>query len=104
MARWKKPTKIEISEMRRRIAERANAGELRFPEAVGELRRAIGLTQDQFAQMMRMTKRQVAEIESGNANPTFETMNKIGKVFGFTVGYIPKTTPHLDDEAAPPGP
>ncbi|CVI24379.1 helix-turn-helix transcriptional regulator [Agrobacterium tumefaciens] len=90
MARWKKPTKEEILENRRTLAERARTGDLRLPEAVVEIRRGLGLTQDEFAKTLSLTRRQVAEIEAGTANPTLETLGKIGRLFGFTVGFIPK--------------
>ncbi|MEH0295707.1 helix-turn-helix transcriptional regulator [Agrobacterium tumefaciens] len=90
MARWKKPTKEEILENRRTLAERARTGDLRLPEAVVEIRRGLGLTQDEFAKTLSLTRRQVAEIEAGTANPTLETLAKIGRLFGFTVGFIPK--------------
>jgi len=90
MARWKKPTKEEILENRRTLAERARKGDLRLPEAVVEIRRGLGLTQDEFAKTLSLTRRQVAEIEAGAANPTLETLMKIGRLFGFAVGFIPK--------------
>ncbi|NTZ63414.1 helix-turn-helix transcriptional regulator [Agrobacterium tumefaciens] len=90
MARWRKPTKDEILENRRTLAERARTGDLRLPEAVVEIRRGLGLTQGEFAKTLLLTRRQVAEIEAGTANPTLETLGKIGRLFGFTVGFIPK--------------
>ena len=91
MARWKKPTKDEIYELRRALAERAHHGALRFPEAVSEIRKSVGMTQESFARIVGLTRRQVAEIEAGGANPTVETLEKIGRLFGFTVGFVPKT-------------
>lgn len=90
MARWRKPTKEEILENRRTLAERARKGDLRLPEAVVEIRRGLGLTQDEFAKTLSLTRRQVAEIEAGAADPTLETLMKIGRLFGFAVGFIPK--------------
>ncbi|SDH14243.1 helix-turn-helix transcriptional regulator [Pelagibacterium luteolum] len=90
MPRWKMPTKEETRTLRRELATRARSGTLRFPDAVGEIRKSLGMTQEQFGTMLGMSRRQVAEIESGRANPTLETLLKIGKLFGFTVGYIPE--------------
>ena len=90
MARWKKPTKEEILENRRTLAERARTGDLRLPGAVAEIRKGFGMTQEEFAKTLSLTRRQVAEIESGTANPTLETLEKIGRLFGFGVGFIPK--------------
>lgn len=90
MARWKKPTKDEILENRRRLAERARTGDLRLPDAVGEIRKGFGMTQEEFAKTLALTRRQIAEIESGSANPTLETMEKIGRLFGFSIGFVPR--------------
>ncbi|WP_455273700.1 helix-turn-helix transcriptional regulator [Rhizobium herbae] len=90
MARWKKPTRDEILENRRTLAERARTGDLRLPEAVADIRKGFGMTQEEFAKTLALTRRQVAEIEAGTANPTLETMEKIGKLFGFSVGFVPR--------------
>jgi DNA-binding XRE family transcriptional regulator len=92
MARWKKPTKDEILENRRTLAERARNGDLRLPGAVAEIRKGFGMTQDEFAKTLSLTRRQVAEIEAGTANPTLETLEKIGRLFGFGVGFVPKVS------------
>ncbi|ASW04694.1 MULTISPECIES: helix-turn-helix transcriptional regulator [unclassified Rhizobium] len=92
MARWKKPTKEEILENRRRLAERARQGDLRLPDAVMEIRKGFGMTQEEFAKTLSLTRRQVAEIESGMANPTLETLEKIGRLFGFGIGFVPKSS------------
>ncbi|WP_440411477.1 helix-turn-helix transcriptional regulator [Neorhizobium petrolearium] len=90
MARWKKPSKDEILENRRTLAERARCGDLRLPGAVAELRKGIGMTQDEFAKVLGLTRRQIAEIEAGSANPTLETLEKVGRLFGLTIGLVPK--------------
>jgi putative transcriptional regulator len=92
MARWKKPTKDEILENRRTLAERARNGDLRLPRAVADIRRGFGMTQAEFAKTLGLSRRQVAEIEAGTANPTLETLEKIGRLFGFGIGFVPKTT------------
>jgi DNA-binding XRE family transcriptional regulator len=90
MARWKKPTKDVILENRRTLAERARTGDLRLPDAVAEIRKGFGMTQQEFAKTLSLTRRQVAEIEAGTANPTLETLEKIGRLFGFRVGFVAK--------------
>lgn len=90
MARWKKPAKEEILENRRTLAVRARNGDLKLPGAVAEIRKGFGMTQEEFAKTLTLTRRQVAEIEAGTANPTLETLGKIGRLFGFSVGFVPK--------------
>jgi DNA-binding XRE family transcriptional regulator len=90
MVRRKKPSSEEVSAMRERLMERARAGALRYPFAVVEIRKTLGLTQDQFAKLLRMPRSHIAAIEQGNANPTIETMERIGKMFNFTIGFVPR--------------
>ncbi|RCS21614.1 XRE family transcriptional regulator [Phyllobacterium salinisoli] len=94
MARWKKPTKEQVLENRRALALRARNGDLRLPDAVAEIRKGFGMTQEEFARSLGLTRRQVAEIEAGAANPTLETLEKIGRLFGFGVGFVPRPSPN----------
>lgn len=48
------------------------------------------MTQEEFASSLGLTRRQVAEIEAGTANPTMETLERIGRLFGFGVGFVPR--------------
>ena len=79
--------------LRRQLADRARAGTLIFPSAVVDIRRSVGMNQTQFATVLGMSRRQIADIERGAANPTLETINKIGRLFGFTVGFVPVEQP-----------
>jgi putative transcriptional regulator len=49
----------------------------------------LGRSQPEFAKLFKLTTRQVADIERGEANPTSETLQKIGRAFGFQVGFVP---------------
>lgn len=100
MPKTRKPSREEVDAYRKRLNERVEAGGLRYPFAVTEIRKTIGLTQDQFAKVVGLTRRQIAEIERDDANPTVETLIKIGKVFGFTVGFV-KRTPREDEPPSP---
>lgn len=108
MSRWRKPTKDEIKVRRAQIAARARAGTLRLPHAVAEMRHALGLSQPEFAKLFKLTTRQVADIERGAANPTAETLLRIGRAFGFQIGFvpvqstIPDASPDEDKPAAGP--
>jgi putative transcriptional regulator len=107
MARWRKPTREEIRDRRAAVAAKARSGQLRLPDAVAEIRHALGLTQPEFARLFKLTTRQVADIERGAANPTSETLQKIGRAFGFQVGFVPtKSAPKVveEEEQPPTGP
>ncbi|WP_246802833.1 helix-turn-helix transcriptional regulator [Ensifer sp. ENS02] len=44
-----------------------------------DLRRGIGLSQQEFAKIVGLTRRQIAEKEVGGANPRLETLEKVGR-------------------------
>jgi len=90
MPRWRKPTREEIRERRMALLERARSGRLILPDAIAEMRHALGLSQLAFANLFRLTKRQLAEIERGEANPTAATLNRIARLFGFGLGFVPR--------------
>jgi putative transcriptional regulator len=90
MPQWKKPSKSEVLSNRVTLADRARRADLRLPNAVADIRKGFGLTQQEFADLLSLTRRQIAEIETGKANPTLETLEKIGRLFGFVVGFVPK--------------
>ncbi len=106
MPRWRKPTRDEISERRAAVTAKARAGALRLPHAVAEMRHALGLSQPEFAKLFKLTVRQVADIERGQANPTAETLTKIGRAFGFQIGFVPiapaTPPPRVEDDAPRP--
>lgn len=56
---------------------------------MAEMRHALGLSQPEFAKLFKLTTRQVADIERGATNPTAETLLKIGRAFGFQMGFVP---------------
>jgi putative transcriptional regulator len=90
MPRMRKLSKDEIRVRRADISARARAGKLSLPSAIREIRHALGLNQEEFAKLFRLTLRQVKELERGVANPTAETLNRIAKVFGFNLGFVPR--------------
>ncbi|WP_348640598.1 helix-turn-helix transcriptional regulator [Agrobacterium sp. B1(2019)] len=92
----RKLSRDEIRNLRKQLSARALAADLRLPDAVLDMRKSLGLTQGKFADITGITKRQVAEIETGKANPTIETLDKIGKLFGFSLGFIPKDSNRSD--------
>lgn len=56
------------------------------------------MTQAVFAEKFGLNRIQVIALEKGRANPTLETLEKIGRVFGFTVGFVLREKPPLPGE------
>ncbi len=90
MSRRRSTNPARLREARTNLAATAAAAGLRVPAAFKMMREAVGLKQDQFAQLFKLTTRQLSELENGKGNPTLETLNRIAAPFGFVVGFIPK--------------
>lgn len=88
MPRMTPLSRDEKLKRREAVRLRAAAGDLRLPEAIRDIRNSLGLTQAEFASKFGLTRLQVIALEKGKANPTLETLQKIGRVFGFTVGFV----------------
>jgi DNA-binding XRE family transcriptional regulator len=89
MARFVRPTKEEVRERRRQLSQKAAAGQLRFPDDLKEIRLAFGKSQEEFAALIGVTRRQVADMEKGLANPTYDTIMKVGRLFGYKLAFVP---------------
>jgi transcriptional regulator with XRE-family HTH domain len=70
------------------LQDAVEQGGSQWTETIRQMRQTLGLTQEQFAKAFRLTKRQVVSLEAGTANPTVRTLARIGRPFGFQVGYI----------------
>lgn len=90
MPKLRRPTREATREARRLIVERAGRGEVQWPDAIREIRSALGMTQEEFGRLFNLTRRQISEMENGSANPTLDTMSRIGRPLGLTVGFVPE--------------
>ena len=83
-------THEEISTAKRRLIEAIEGNELSLGEAVRRMREITGLSQKAYAErIVGISTRILAEIELDRGNPTVETLHKIGRPFGYTVGFTP---------------
>jgi len=88
MPRRKPPTPEQVRERRSTLHDDIEQGGLSVAETVRRMREAMGLTQQRFAAFFKLTERQVWELENGKANPTTETLTRLGKPFGFRPGFV----------------
>lgn len=64
--------------------------ELSLGEAVRNMRKITAMSQKNYAErIVGVSTRILAEIERNEGNPTLETLNKIGRPFGYTIGFVP---------------
>lgn len=64
------------------------AGRLELGQAVKRMRQLSGLTQPAFAKHRGISVLTLKNIETGRGNPTVETLNRIGRIFGLRVGFL----------------
>ncbi len=88
MPRRKLPTSEQIRELRSKLHEDVERGGLPVAETIRRMREAMGLTQQRFGEVFKLTERQVWELENGKGNPTTETLTRLGKPFGFRPGFV----------------
>jgi DNA-binding XRE family transcriptional regulator len=77
------------TDLRKELFEGISQHSLSIAQAVRLMQRLSGLTQPEFAKHRGVSTRVLKEIMAGKANPTMETLNRIGAVFGVQVGWIP---------------
>ena len=86
----KRRTKIDREAeraFRTRFYEDIKAGNLAIGQAVKEMRRLSRLTQPEFAKHRDISLGSLRQIEAGTGNPTVETLEKIGSIFGLEVNF-----------------
>lgn len=67
------------------------SGELTLGQALQRLRKEIsGLNQKEFSKLCGVSLRTLAGIESGQSNPTLDTINQLFSLFGLKVGLVSK--------------
>lgn len=77
---------------KRELIEAIGNHELSLGEAVRRMREISGMSQKAYAErIIGITPRILAQTERDEGNPTVETLNKIGRPFGYTVGFVPRT-------------
>ncbi|WIO75382.1 helix-turn-helix transcriptional regulator [Porticoccaceae bacterium LTM1] len=79
------------TELKEQLKADIEAGNLTLGEAIKRMRRIVGMNQKDYAsKVIGISPRILMDIERGRGNPTIETLNKIGRPFGFEVGFVPK--------------
>jgi putative transcriptional regulator len=85
----RKLTNEEVTQAKQQLMDDIESGELSLGQAVRRMRLITGKSQKNFAQtIIGISPRVLAEIERGVANPTVETLNKIGRPFGYKVSFV----------------
>ncbi len=85
-----KRTREDTARARRELIEAVENHKLSLGEAVRRMRKISGMNQKDYAErIIGISPRILAEIERDEGNPTMVTLNKIGRPFGYAVGFVP---------------
>lgn len=87
-----KPAKDTVA-ARTELFEAMERGEVGLRDAVRRARRIMGLNQTKYADLVGVSRRVLIDFERGAGNPTLETLEKLGKPFGFRVAFRPQPRP-----------
>ena len=89
MVRARKTRDVQsVRDLRDALLDGLAEGRIDIPEAVRRMREISGLTQAEFARHRGISLPALKRIEAGKANPTMETLNAIGRIFGLKVGFV----------------
>ncbi|MGI8561170.1 MAG: helix-turn-helix domain-containing protein [Luteimonas sp.] len=83
-----------VRALRDQFAADIAAGRLDIGQAVKRMRQISGLTQEQFAKHRGLSLLTLKRVETNRGNPTVETLNAIGSIFGLKVAFV-----HANPEA-----
>ncbi|MFD1215897.1 helix-turn-helix domain-containing protein [Microbulbifer celer] len=82
-------TAEQAREEKQRLREELAQGTVTLGDAVRRMRKITGMSQKEYARkIVGISPRILAEIEKDTGNPTLETLNKIGRPFGYQVGFV----------------
>jgi transcriptional regulator with XRE-family HTH domain len=82
---------LDTARQKRELIEAIKNNELSLGQAVRRMRKISGMSQPVYAErIVGISTRILAEIERDEGNPTVETLNKIGRPFGYSVGFVPQ--------------
>ncbi|WP_337243656.1 helix-turn-helix transcriptional regulator [Luteimonas sp. gir] len=100
----RRPDSQTVRVLRDALAVDIAYGRVDLAQAVKRMRKISGLTQVQFAKHRGMSLLTLKRIESGKGNPTVETLESIGNLFGLRVAFVhadPNTTAHWLEHGDP---
>lgn len=78
----------QVRELRDQFEADVKAGKLDIAQAVKRMRQISGLTQEEFAKHRGMSLLTLKRVETGAGNPTVETLNRIGSIFGLRLAFV----------------
>lgn len=79
-----------LTQQKLALREQLQQGTISIGDATRAMRKMTGLNQKDYAnKVLGISPRVLVNIELNRGNPTLDTLNKIGKPFGYQVNFIP---------------
>lgn len=78
------------SEWRAQLNKGIIEGSIDLPEALKLLRKTLGKSQIEYAEMVGVSKKVVVDFELGKGNPTITTLNRLFAPMGYKAGLVRK--------------
>ena len=79
-----------LTERKLALRQQLQAGAISIGQATRSMRKMTGLNQKDYAKrVLGIAPRILMNIELDRGNPTLDTLNKIGKPFGYRVTFAP---------------
>jgi DNA-binding XRE family transcriptional regulator len=85
------PLQKSPEQLKQELDQDLLSGNVSLEDAVRRIRKLTGMTQMQFAKELGIASRTYINIERGVGNPTVETLEKIGKPFGYALLFVPSS-------------
>lgn len=76
----------ERNELRKQLVLQVDAGQISLGRALVMARAIVDKNQADFAKIVGVSKKVIADLERGRGNPTVETINKLFAPVGLSVG------------------
>lgn len=90
-AKIEKLDPARFNERKRELLQKIPTGELSLGQATRQMRLLLGMTQEEYGKkIVGLSRKVVSAIENDQHNPELETLKKIAKPFGLSVGFIRK--------------
>lgn len=90
-----------MEELRSRLTAAVPVASLGIPEQLRMMRLITRQSQGEYARMCGVAPRLLADVENGRGNPGLETLKKLVRPFGYTVGVVMSDETTLREPALP---
>lgn len=85
----------EIEALRRRLTDLIPEARADIPELIRTMRLITRKSQSEYAAFCHVAPRVLADIEAGRGCPTIETLRKLVRPFGLTIGIVSVPSPPI---------